>query len=56
MSLCAENSTEMRRIMYKVVFVDTEVSAESGEVLDYGAAVDRDTHIHTKSAKTLRAF
>lgn len=42
--------------MYKVVFVDTEVSAESGEVLDYGAAVDRDTHIHTKSAKAFEDF
>ncbi len=42
--------------MYTVVFIDTEVSVERGAVLDYGAAVDGGTHIHTKSAKAFEDF
>ena len=42
--------------MYTVVFIDTEVSVERGAVLDYGAAVDGSTHIHTKSAKAFEDF
>ena len=42
--------------MYTVVFIDTEVSAERNMVLDYGAAADGSTHIHTKSAKAFEDF
>ncbi len=42
--------------MYKVVFIDTEVSTESNIVLDYGAAVDGSTYIHTKSAREFEEF
>ncbi len=42
--------------MYKVVFIDTEVSTESNTVLDYGAVVDKSTHIHTRSASVFEDF
>lgn len=42
--------------MYKVVFIDTEVSTESNIVLDYGAVVDKSTHIHTRSASVFEDF
>lgn len=42
--------------MYKVVFIDTEVSAEGSAVLDYGAAMDGSTHIHTRSARAFEDF
>lgn len=42
--------------MYKVVFIDTEVSTTGDAVLDYGAAVDGSTHIHTKSAGAFEDF
>ena len=42
--------------MYTVVFIDTEVSVERGTVLDYGAAADGSTHIHTKSARAFEDF
>lgn len=42
--------------MYKVVFIDTEVSTTGNAVLDYGAAVDGSTHIHTKSAGAFEDF
>lgn len=42
--------------MYTVVFIDTEVSVKRDIVVDYGAAVDGSTHIHTKSAKVFEDF
>ncbi|MDE7478732.1 MAG: RecQ family ATP-dependent DNA helicase, partial [Lachnospiraceae bacterium] len=42
--------------MYTVVFIDTEVSTESNSVLDYGAAVNNNIHIHTKSKREFREF
>lgn len=42
--------------MYTVVFIDTEVSTGSDTVLDYGAAADGSTHIHTKSARAFEDF
>lgn len=42
--------------MYKVVFIDTEVSTEGNAVLDYGAAIDASTHIHTRSARAFEDF
>lgn len=42
--------------MYKVVFIDTEISAKNNTVLDYGAAVDAGTHIHTNSARAFEDF
>lgn len=42
--------------MYTVVFIDTEVSVECDIVMDYGAAVDRSTYIHTRSAKVFEDF
>ena len=42
--------------MYTVVFIDTEVSVDRDTVVDYGAVVDRNTYIHTKSAKVFEDF
>lgn len=42
--------------MYTVIFADTEVSPKSNTVLDYGAAVDAKTHIHTNSREKFRHF
>ncbi len=42
--------------MYTVVFIDTEVSTGSDTVLDYGAAVNGSTHIHTNSTKAFEDF
>ncbi|MCM1105396.1 MAG: RecQ family ATP-dependent DNA helicase [Blautia sp.] len=42
--------------MNSIVFVDTEVSPASKEVLDYGAAFDRRIQIHTGSRKAFTEF
>ena len=42
--------------MYTVIFADTEVSPKSNTVLDYGAAVDANTQIHTNSREKFRHF
>ena len=42
--------------MYTVIFTDTEVSTKSNTVLDYGAAVDANTQIHTNSREKFRNF
>lgn len=42
--------------MYTVIFADTEVSPKTNTVLDYGAAVDANTSIHTNARGKFRDF
>lgn len=42
--------------MNSIIFIDTEVSPQSGAVLDYGALVDKNTQLHTKSREAFLKF
>lgn len=42
--------------MDRVIFIDTEVNPVSGNIVDYGAALDKDTKIHTGSGEKFAHF